>query len=44
MCCHAQSLPGENQLQQPVKSAEGFQHLGCNEDLELREEKNLMKA
>ncbi|XP_063245467.1 dystonin isoform X1 [Prinia subflava] len=29
----------ENQLQQPVKSAEVFQHLGCNEDLELREEK-----
>lgn len=39
MCCHAQSLPEENQLQQPVKSAEVFQHLGCNEDLELREEK-----
>ncbi|XP_074394351.1 dystonin isoform X18 [Zonotrichia albicollis] len=34
-----ESLPGENQLQQPVKSAEGFQPLGCNEDLELREEK-----
>ncbi|XP_030802431.1 uncharacterized protein LOC115902776 [Camarhynchus parvulus] len=39
MCCHAQSLPGENQLQQPVKSAEVFQHLGCNEDFELRGEK-----
>lgn len=39
MCCHAQSLPEENQLQQPVKSAEVFQHLGCNEDLELREKK-----
>lgn len=39
MCCHAQSLPGENQLQQPVKSAEGFQRLGCNEDLALREQK-----
>ncbi|KAF4795948.1 hypothetical protein TURU_089041 [Turdus rufiventris] len=34
-----ESLPEENQLQQPVKSAEVFQHLGCNEDLELREEK-----
>lgn len=39
MCCHAQSLLEEDQLQQPVKSAEVFQHLGCNEDLELREEK-----
>lgn len=39
MCCRAQSLPEENQLQRPVKSAEVFQHLGCNEDLELREEK-----
>lgn len=39
MYCHAQSLPEENQLQQPVKSAEVFQHLECNEDLELREEK-----
>ncbi|RMC17468.1 hypothetical protein DUI87_06050 [Hirundo rustica rustica] len=34
-----ESLLEENQLQQPVKSAEVFQHLGCNEDLELREEK-----
>ncbi|XP_059698678.1 dystonin isoform X8 [Haemorhous mexicanus] len=34
-----ESLPEENQLQEPVKSAEVFQHLGCNEDLELREEK-----
>ncbi|KAI1241168.1 hypothetical protein IHE44_0009633 [Lamprotornis superbus] len=32
-------LPEENQLQQPVKSAEVFQHLGCNEDPELRDEK-----
>ncbi|KAM7062298.1 dystonin isoform 11-T11 [Acridotheres tristis] len=32
-------LPEENQLQQPVKSVEVFQHLGCNEDPELREEK-----
>ncbi|XP_014747255.1 PREDICTED: dystonin isoform X17 [Sturnus vulgaris] len=32
-------LPEENQLQQPVKSAEVFPHLGCNEDPELREEK-----
>lgn len=38
MCCHAQSLPEDNQLQQPVKSAEVFQHLGSNEALELREE------
>ncbi|XP_066035849.1 dystonin isoform X2 [Chamaea fasciata] len=34
-----ESLLEENQLQQPVKSAEIFQHLGCNEDLEFREEK-----
>ncbi|XP_064268297.1 dystonin-like isoform X1 [Passer domesticus] len=34
-----ESLPEESQLQQPVKSAEVFQHLGYNEDLELREEK-----
>lgn len=39
MCCHAQSLPEENQLQTPVKSAEVFQRLGSNEALELREEK-----
>ncbi|XP_015476460.1 dystonin isoform X3 [Parus major] len=34
-----ESLSEENQLQQPVKSAEIFQHLGCKEDLELREGK-----
>ncbi|KAM4784685.1 dystonin-like isoform 4-T4 [Cyanocitta cristata] len=34
-----ESLPEDNQLQQPVKSAEVFQHLGSNEALELREEK-----
>ncbi|XP_069707579.1 uncharacterized protein [Phaenicophaeus curvirostris] len=38
MCCHAQSLPEESELHQPVKSAEGFQHLGSNEAVELREE------
>ncbi|XP_068867502.1 dystonin isoform X2 [Aphelocoma coerulescens] len=34
-----ESLPEDSQLQQPVKSAEVFQHLGSNEALELREEK-----
>ncbi|XP_075001355.1 uncharacterized protein LOC142080208 [Calonectris borealis] len=38
MCCHAQSLPEESELQQPVKSAEVFQRLGCNEAVEFREE------
>ncbi|XP_010291239.1 PREDICTED: uncharacterized protein LOC104625336 [Phaethon lepturus] len=38
MCCHAQSFPEEGELQQPVKSAEVFQHLGCNEAVEFREE------
>ncbi|KAM6086580.1 uncharacterized protein LJ206_007870 [Theristicus caerulescens] len=38
MCCHAQSLPEESELQQPVKSAEVFQCLGCNEAVEFREE------
>lgn len=37
MCCHAQSLPEESELQQPVKSTEVFQHLGCNEAVEFRE-------
>ncbi|XP_009472670.1 PREDICTED: CAP-Gly domain-containing linker protein 1-like [Nipponia nippon] len=37
MCCHAQSLPEESELQQPVKSAEVFQRLGCNEAVEFRE-------
>ncbi|KAM7119518.1 uncharacterized protein J5F26_003664 [Ciconia maguari] len=38
MCCHAQSLPEESELQQPVKSAEVFQRLGCNEAVEFGEE------
>lgn len=38
MCCHAQSLPEESERQQPVKSAEVFQRLGCNEAVEFREE------
>lgn len=38
MCCHAQSLPEESELQQPVKSAEVFRRLGCNESVEFREE------
>ncbi|KAM6208611.1 uncharacterized protein WM294_002601 [Sarcoramphus papa] len=38
MCCHAQSLPEESELQQPVKSAEVFQRLTCNEAVEFREE------
>nr|XP_009498699.1 PREDICTED: uncharacterized protein LOC104041173 [Phalacrocorax carbo] len=38
MCCHAQSLPEGRELQQPVKSAEAFQHLGCNEAVEFRDE------
>ncbi|XP_069662105.1 uncharacterized protein [Haliaeetus albicilla] len=38
MCCHAQSLPEESELQQPVKSDEVSQRLGCNEAVEFREE------
>jgi len=38
MCCRAQSLPEESELQQPVKSTEVFQRLGCNEAVEFREE------
>ncbi|XP_053917266.1 uncharacterized protein LOC128851620 [Cuculus canorus] len=38
MCCHAQSLPEESELHQPVKSAEVFRHLGTNEAVEFREE------
>lgn len=38
MCCHAQSLPEESEHQRPVKSAEVFQRLGCNEAVEFREE------
>lgn len=38
MCCHAQSLPEESELQQPVKSDEVSQRLGCNEGVEFREE------
>nr|XP_025978328.1 uncharacterized protein LOC112996841 [Dromaius novaehollandiae] len=37
MCCHAQSLPDESELQKPVKSAEVLEHLGCNEVVEFRE-------
>ncbi|XP_064912233.1 dystonin isoform X30 [Columba livia] len=33
-----ESLPEESELQQSVKSAEAFQHLGCNEAVEFREE------
>ncbi|XP_054053074.1 dystonin isoform X18 [Rissa tridactyla] len=33
-----ESLPEEGELQQPVKSAEVFQRLGCNEAVEFREE------
>ncbi|XP_027551794.1 dystonin isoform X6 [Neopelma chrysocephalum] len=33
-----ESLPEESELQQPVKSAEVFQRLDCNEAVELREE------
>ncbi|XP_061845534.1 dystonin isoform X13 [Colius striatus] len=33
-----ESLPEESELQQPVKSAEVFQRLGCNEAVEFREE------
>lgn len=36
--CHAQSLPDDSELQQPVKSTEVFERLACNEAVEFREE------
>lgn len=36
--CHAQSLPDDSELQQPVKSTEVFERLVCNEAVEFREE------
>lgn len=36
--CHAQSLPDDSELQQPVKSTEVFEGLACNEAVEFREE------
>lgn len=38
MCCHAQNLTDQSELQQPVKSAEVFECLGCNEAVEFPEE------
>lgn len=37
MCCHAQSLPEESEVQQPEKSADVFQCLEWNEAGEFRE-------